>query len=223
MVVESNWPRVASSPSGEPAVVVPITDAGGKIQVAIATDVEGTLDGLERMAELWMAASQASEQAEQLRLENAFFAEQLSDDLEELAFLREIVNHLDMSDAANDLLTLAEGTLPLLNQSVKAECTVMLLLPEEGDSRLAVPTLQVGKRSFDDKLVLRVIEKFGAPGTHPAGGAELSGIAAGAQRPAWRAGIHSGSADLAFQSAWLAGDHQPRHHRRSVPVQAPGR
>lgn len=160
-VVESNWPRVTENVGGGAQVFVPLTDAGGKIQVAIATDVDGTTDSLERMAELWMTASQAKEQAEQSHLENAFFAEQLSDDLEELTFLREIVNHLDMSDATNDLLALAEGTLPLLNDSVKAVCTVMLLLPEEGDSRHAVPTLQVGQRSFDDEVVLRIIERYG--------------------------------------------------------------
>lgn len=160
-VASSNWPSVSSDSDNSARVAVPVIDAGGNNQVALAERVEGTPGCLERMAELWMTASDSKAQAEQYHVENAFFAEQLCDGLEELTFLRAIVRNLDMSDAANDLLALAEGTLPLLNDSVKAECTVLLMAPDGGDPHLAVPTLRIGKQAFDDEVVLRITKEFG--------------------------------------------------------------
>ena len=116
---------------------------------------------LQRMASLWLTAANNRQKLDRCRSENDYFAEQLSEDLEELTFLRSMVEYLEVSDDSHDLWSLAEKTLPLLNETVKAECLSLLLAPEDIDPMDAIPTICVGPKPIVDSLQTRIVQWFG--------------------------------------------------------------
>ncbi len=140
-------------------VVVPMPTAANKVAIGTAGDLP--IDAIEQMADLWYTAASNKRKIEQYQSENEFFAEQLSDDLEELTFLRSMVEHLEVSDDSHDLMALAQSTLPLLNESIKAECLSLLMAPDGTDPVDAVPAIKLGEREFPDSLLMRVVHWFG--------------------------------------------------------------
>ena len=140
-------------------VVVPMPTAADEVAIGAAGDLPA--DVLQRIADLWHTAASSRRKVEQYQSENEFFAEQLSDDLEELTFLRSMVEHLEVSDDSHDLMALAQSTLPLLNESIKAECLSLLMAPGGTGPEDAVPAIKLGEHEFSDSLLMRVVHWFG--------------------------------------------------------------
>ncbi len=161
-VLRSRTPCVTRNQPQGHMVVVPLPNPESGGHVAVGEVHNAPADWLQRMADLWVAAAYAQQRADRLRTENDFFAEQLSDDLEELTFLRSMVEHLEVSDHSNDLMALAQSTLPLLNDSIKAECLALLMAPEGVDLVNAVPSICIGARPLPEALLMRIVERFGS-------------------------------------------------------------
>lgn len=160
-VVATSRPCVVPIDGGGCAVAMPIEGSIPGDRVAVGEVFDTAVDVLERMADLWLTAATGKQQVERLRVETDYFAEQLSDDLEELTFVRSMVEHLDMSDQSNDLLALAESTLPLLNETVRAESLSLLIAPEGIDPLDAIPTISTGCGTFSDVLKMQIVQQFG--------------------------------------------------------------
>lgn len=143
-------------------VAIPLLGGGATPQVACGEVTDQNADALLRTAKLWMTAAQSKQNAERAQIENEYFAEQLSEDLEELTFLRSMVAHLEVSGTENDLLALAEATLPLLNESVKSECLSLLMVSDEDDPLDVAPTIVVGSQGQSDALLSKIVRWFGS-------------------------------------------------------------
>jgi len=143
-------------------VAIPLLGGGATPQIACGEVVGQSPDALQRTGKLWMTAAQAKQSAERAQIENDYFAEQLSEDLEELTFLRSMVAHLEVSGTENDLFALAEATLPLLNESVKSECLSLLMVSDEDDPLDATPTISVGSQGQSDALLAKIVRWFGS-------------------------------------------------------------
>lgn len=143
-------------------IAIPLVGRAATPQVACGEIADVSTETLARTARLWLTAWQSKQQAERYQMENEYFAEQLSEDLEELTFLRSMVAHLEVSGADNDLLALAESTLPLLNESVKAECLSLLMIHDVDDPLDATPTIINGPRVVSDALLSKIVRWFGS-------------------------------------------------------------
>jgi response regulator RpfG family c-di-GMP phosphodiesterase len=160
-VVDSRSPCVSGIDYQAQRVAVPLPGRSPRVEVAVGVVENTPPQVLERMAELWVTAVDATQQAERFQSENGYFAEQLSDDLEELTFLREMVEHLEVSDQSHDLMALAASTLPLLNETIKAQSLVLLMASEGTDPLGATPAVCAGEQSLDDSIIMRVVRQFG--------------------------------------------------------------
>lgn len=100
-----------------------------------------------------------------LETENLEFAAQVTNDFEELAFLRHITNALEASDVSQDLCGLAKLIVPLLSDSIKAQCLVMISATdadEENSSSANVGAIRVwhGPRLISDEACRRLVQHF---------------------------------------------------------------
>lgn len=80
---------------------------------------------LKRMAKTWMTSLEFRTLSSQLQNENEGFVRQVTDDMEELSFLRKISDQFETIHAQDDLASLATNVLELMNCSVKAEQIIL--------------------------------------------------------------------------------------------------
>ncbi len=159
---ETKLPQVFARPGGESVLAMPLPGGHPTFRVAIALITSDDPTTLLRMAQLWQRAAEDKERADRFQVENDHFAQQLTEGLEELTFLRSMVENLDVSESSNDLLALAESTLPLLNETVKSECLTLLMVNDESDPLDAAPVMCVGPKPVHDSLSTRLVEWFGS-------------------------------------------------------------
>ncbi|TWT98080.1 Cyclic di-GMP phosphodiesterase response regulator RpfG [Botrimarina colliarenosi] len=132
---------------------------------AVARGESGAGPWLEKLLENTAALHRATLLAADLTEENESFALQLSSDLEELTFLRSMVERLSSNQAANNLSGMARNTLPVLNASVRARCLAFLSLPDDNDPYTAEPTAVVGSEPLDHATLATTIRRFGPSAT----------------------------------------------------------
>lgn len=99
--------------------------------------------------------------ANELREENDSFAGQLAADLEELNFLRSMVERLSSKRSDSELTGLAAATLPVLNFTVRARCLAFLSLPHPDDPYTAEPATVEGDEPFDHAILATIVRRFG--------------------------------------------------------------
>ena len=95
---------------------------------------------------------------EELVIENDGFVRQVTEDFEELTFLREIARHLELNEESIELDKLASNVLQLLNYSANAE-SLALVLHDEPTEQLKIISSH-GEIRFDDRLYLELVEQF---------------------------------------------------------------
>ena len=161
-ILQSQEPVITPASIGVGWIVaIPLPNDIGGMQVAVAT-VEGQDPMmLRRLAKLWASSMKHQHQVDKYADECEQLAEQLSEGLEELTFLRSMVAFLDMSDHTHTLPSLAESTFPLLNDNMHADCLALMLTPEGLGPLQAVPALVWGPKPVDGQLLSRVVELFG--------------------------------------------------------------
>ncbi|MDZ4659274.1 MAG: HD-GYP domain-containing protein [Bythopirellula sp.] len=134
---KSQQPSVEEIESGQCLVVIPKKDLSQRIAYALTCVVETDSPGVLLFAiEQSDLVNQHEEELERLREENTAFLRQVSEDFEELTFLRSMAEHLTLEDSNQGLTRLTDYTLSLLGQIVGVEHLYFL------DSREGQPRVQ---------------------------------------------------------------------------------
>jgi hypothetical protein len=121
LALTSGAPVIRAVPSGLRAVVVTVHE--GLDDYALAAVCQAADDqALGRLAAAARGEWQKSMIVSELESENDCFAAQLASDLEELSFLRSMVDRLSDVPADGELQGMTARTLPVLNETVRAEC-----------------------------------------------------------------------------------------------------
>jgi HD-GYP domain-containing protein (c-di-GMP phosphodiesterase class II) len=99
----------------------------------------------------------------QSRHENQAFLRQVTNDFEELTFLRSMAELLEISDLSFDFTAMAETVLPTLKPLLEAES--LLLLPRQDGGKgeraeVGLPTVWAGTRCADPEVCRRLAERF---------------------------------------------------------------
>lgn len=201
----------------------------------VAADA-ASLEWLVRMCEAVAATARAKASATALAEENDQFAAQLASDLEELTFLRSMVERLTYSSTEGNLTAIARQTLPVLNATVRAGCLAFLRLPNPEDPYTATPVAVEGPEPLPHEVLSSAVRRFGpgataqplvknwdaAPAPRPFGEAPLDDydrlpgvrslvlapLASGTRRMGWLVAVNRVSrAGQAVEASWqLASD-----------------
>ncbi|QDT69049.1 Cyclic di-GMP phosphodiesterase response regulator RpfG [Planctomycetes bacterium MalM25] len=108
-----------------------------------------------------IADSRSSKLNRELQEENDAFAAQLTSDLEELTFLRQMVDQLSTTRVDDEPTDLASSTLPVLNATVRAQCLAYLSIPDPSDPyRAHLETVEGEQQPSSDEL-MRVVRELG--------------------------------------------------------------
>lgn len=110
---------------------------------------------------------QLRQQIDQLQQHVAACNVQISSDFEDLAFLRQIAEHLDMAGVSVPLSQFAEAILQLLRRSVNAGALVFVSASQSAVEHTLVPALCVGEGVDSEDIYRRLIRRFGRPDLKP--------------------------------------------------------
>jgi HD-GYP domain-containing protein (c-di-GMP phosphodiesterase class II) len=117
-------------------VALPVGTAARAAAIAVVPSSHGEL--ARRTAELELRRLDADEQIEQLQYENRIFAQQISDDFEELTFLRIMASHLELEGSSLDPLKVVSQTLEATQRLIGAETLCYVERAVAASPRLAV-------------------------------------------------------------------------------------
>jgi HD-GYP domain-containing protein (c-di-GMP phosphodiesterase class II) len=134
---KSQQPTVVEIETGGCLVVIPLRDPHRRIAIALTSVVDCESASLLMYAiEQSQLVGQQESELSRLREENTAFLRQVSEDFEELTFLRSMAEHLTLEDSSQGLNRLTDYTLSLLGQIVGVEYLFYL------DSRAGQPRVQ---------------------------------------------------------------------------------
>jgi HD-GYP domain-containing protein (c-di-GMP phosphodiesterase class II) len=91
------------------------------------------------------------------------FIGQITDDLEELTFLRQLTDHLELAEVSEDPWQVAKAILPLLRQLVKAETLLLVATAYDADHQTICPgdiVLRAGFDGVDEDVCRRLVSEF---------------------------------------------------------------
>lgn len=116
---------------------------------------------LLRLVDRTTGESRSSELNEELQEENDSFAAQLASDLEELTFLRAMVDQLSTTRVDDEPVELAKATLPVLNATVRARCLAYLSIPDpDAPFSAELETLE-GEHAFSGEELTDIVRRLG--------------------------------------------------------------
>ncbi len=154
-------PSVLPIGDGEYFVAVPLTTrdtaAQGVATATIATDSPDLLLSLAKMSQGYF---QKQQQVIRLREENDYFLKQVSDDFEELTFLRAMAEHLSLDDSNRTIDELIAKAVPMLGDSVNCESLYFI------DGSGAEPEVKAAWHAdglediMDDSMVRDLVEDY---------------------------------------------------------------
>lgn len=128
---------------------------------AVAVVDGGEIELSSRLFECVAAQHRSTMLVAELQEENDAFAAQLSSDLEELTFLRSIVDRLSASRIEEGIVELAQSTLPVLNATIRAQCLSYLRLPDPKDPYTAEVAAVFGERTLDEGTLSNLVLRHG--------------------------------------------------------------
>lgn len=151
---DSGSPSAHEQCSGQFLFVLPL-DAGTVATTSVQTDNPELILRLTDVSRQFFV--QQAELA-RLREENDFFLKQVSDDFEELTFLRSMAERLGLGDSTHTLEQLVRVSLPELGKSAHAEEMYFVVNSPEGTSILASwHTLDIDWLALDVNVLQRLI------------------------------------------------------------------
>lgn len=146
--------RLLATPLPTPPAAPPVVAVG-----VFETDDEKLL---VRMASLGQRYYRQQQNVARLTEENRQFLQQISDDFEELTFLRSVAGRLSLADADGSVEQLIGDAAPSLGAAVRAEALYFVDLSNEGEPRVATRWSPEGQADGHADTALRLIERFGA-------------------------------------------------------------
>lgn len=147
-------------------LVIPIWQ-NGKVRLVATADFETSApELLMKLARLFVREFDQREQLQRHAVETGAYLVEITQNLEELVFLRQMADYLELSELSHDRWELAETVLPVLRNSIKAEG--LALVPTQDDGRscdganaaVGQPTLWVGPCSTDGETCRRLVEQY---------------------------------------------------------------
>jgi response regulator RpfG family c-di-GMP phosphodiesterase len=169
-------PQLASWPSGDTVYLDPIDDGTYELAFSLpslrqvrvfAIGTITTTDGV-RLRQLAVAAHrqcQTGVTIDQLELENCGLLYQVTNDFEELSFLRRMAELLEISDLTFDLTMMADTICPKLRPLCDAAAMIVVgahTVEEHGISSIEVdsPLTWSGDRVVDETSCIRLVDQF---------------------------------------------------------------
>ncbi len=114
-----------------------------------------------RLMRLFQKEWEQRKQLARLQRENEAFAMQVTEDFEQLTFLRRMAEQLETTNLSLDLLEMAENILPVLLDLIHAESLVLILEPAEGDAdQRSLFTYWTGPVLFSDAICNRIVSEY---------------------------------------------------------------
>ncbi len=161
-VAGAGEPRLIEITSEHSLLFVPVPDYEAQKHILAGAVRSPDRDLLLRFARRLMHEWKLRRQLDALRSEGNDFAQMVTEDLEELTFLRSMVEHLEVSEATLDLASLARTIFPLLCRSMKAECIMLLAVrqDEDGSVRVGKPSVVFGKPVLSEQECVKLVQHY---------------------------------------------------------------
>lgn len=151
-------------------LAIQIPQARGNTLVSIAT-IEDLSDAvLKRVAALFRREFHQRREVISLHQENQAFLRQVTNDFEELTFLRSMAELLEISDLSFDFIAMAETVLPTLKPLLEADELVLIEAlpietdgddsPEPEEPTVGTPLVRAGAQVVNDDVCRRLAERF---------------------------------------------------------------
>ncbi|MEX0818613.1 MAG: HD-GYP domain-containing protein [Pirellulaceae bacterium] len=149
-------------------LAVPIPDSGRRTLLAVRTFATGNAEWLHRLAGLFQRYVRSQSDRVTLRQENQAFLRQVTNDFEELTFLRSMAELLEITELSFDFMAMAETVLPTLKPLLEAEGLVFVAAEKDASSEAASdyhvgsPTVWAGSKCVEPKTCQHLVERYRA-------------------------------------------------------------
>ncbi|RIK86944.1 MAG: hypothetical protein DCC67_02455 [Planctomycetota bacterium] len=145
------------------AVAAPILEDGREPSLVAVAEVDAPC-GLyaERLADAVLRELQQRDEVEWLRDENFVFSQQVTDDFEELTYLRQMATQLVVKDTSLDIFTLVDRTIAGLREMIGAESVHFVRLGASGQPEVAQTACSNPRSGHgaDPSVVARLAAKY---------------------------------------------------------------
>jgi HD-GYP domain-containing protein (c-di-GMP phosphodiesterase class II) len=162
-------PNIASTLEGS-VLVIPLPKRHRQQLFATARFQHAQAEIAIRLARLFVKNLELNDEVVELRQEHEAFLRQVTNDFEELTFLRGMASLLEVSDLTFDFVAMAKAMLPTLKPLVDSDALVLVTADalttrseQGGASELCV---WCGARCLDDQLCLKLVQRFRQSASH---------------------------------------------------------
>lgn len=158
-------PEVIETQHGS-LLAIPIPRASRKTLVAVRTFDSGQSEWLQKIAVLFQRDLRTQTELLSLRHENQAFLRQVTNDFEELTFLRSMAELLEISELSFDFTAMAETVLPTLKPLLEAEGLVLVAADKENTDNDATQiqvgqaTVWAGSRTVSPEICRQLVTKY---------------------------------------------------------------
>lgn len=166
-VRQTNSYAMADADSGL-LLAIPIPCFSRKTIVAVRSFGTDNEVSLRKLATLFQRDIQSQAELVSLRHENEAFLRQVTNDFEELTFLRSMAELLEISELSFDFTAMAETVLPTLKPLLEADSLVLVSAETvEGDGEVLItevgpPVVWAGARGIDPETCQRLVKRYRA-------------------------------------------------------------
>ena len=123
----------AAADQGRDVIAAPLIEQSGNVRAVVVAILDSSSAPYAvRLADSALKEFQQREEIEWLRDENFVFSQQVTDDFEELTFLRTMATHLVVKDTSIDIGRLVEKTISGMRQMIGAEAIYFVKQGEDG-------------------------------------------------------------------------------------------
>lgn len=142
-------PSCSAEQLGLVTIAVPLAFDGGDPCIVAAAELDAACGAYaERLADAVLRELQQRDEIEWLREENVVFSQQVTDDFEELTFLRQMATQLAVKDTSLDIFQLVDHTISGLREMIGAEA-IYFVRPGADDRPLVVASSCCGPDQSD--------------------------------------------------------------------------
>ncbi|MBC8356466.1 MAG: HD-GYP domain-containing protein [Planctomycetes bacterium] len=154
--------------AGATILAIPIPRASRKALVAVGTFEGGDSEWLLKLANFFQRDVRSQSELTSLRHENQAFLRQVTNDFEELTFLRSMAELLEISELSFDFTAMAETVLPTLKPLLEADGLVLVAAQTESTGQgpgvsVGLPEVWAGNRCVDPRTCQRLVERYRLP------------------------------------------------------------
>lgn len=158
--------RCVPLPGGGQRLLLPLPRLSRRPLAAVGDFPEENERSLLRLSRLCLTHWTEHQELVRLRQEHDAFLRQVTNDFEELTFLRSMSKLLEISDLSFDFLAMAETMLPTLKPLLDSENLLLIQAETEPSTGEPIPrsVLEMGKflteRALDDESCLKLVARY---------------------------------------------------------------